>query len=861
MINQAAHIPDAVLEEQRQAWLAGRYTDVDDLLLGSDFQHDQDARLDLVYNEIVIKEELGLNPTLEDYLQRFPELEQDLKLHFEVHRALDQQLLWDTADPHAEKSWPHPGAAVSPGGLPRDSYDILRVIGQGAMAVVYEARHRRLHRNVALKIFRPGRILTSRELFRIRTEAEAIARLTHPNIIQIFEVGESDGAPFLALELAEGGTLAKRLQQSSFTPQAAADLIETLARALHHAHDRRVIHRDLKPANILFAKDGTPKITDFGLAKVLEERDALSVDVTRTGEAMGTPRYMAPEQAAGKNDCVGPATDVYALGTLLYECLTGRAPFVSASVVETLQKIRDDDPLPPRRLQLSIPRDLETICLHCLEKDPSRRYATPLELAEDLQRFRRYEPIRIRPTPLWELGWKWCRKKPAHAALIALAIVMSVSSMLAAVALTQRERSRITGLRQSVAQLMKDGRAALDHDEFETAQARFQEAWVKVQAEPALSDHETSVTGWLDHSRNALNRYHWKQRVPPRDYDDRRDEALLLSLLLVPHLSNPEESARDAIRTAFELTQQNDYAWQLEREQLLLLDAEMIARESGPQDAFALLDGTNEFNSRRFHLQRMAYLTQLRRGPEAEKAIAEAEQFPPQAVADRFHSGMNLLRNRRFSQALGEFEAVLADEPEHFTARLFQSLCFLHLDRPGEAKVALTACVAQRPRFHWNYLFRSQTHLAAGHTKAAILDLRAALTGHPSETLRMVALMELGSAHWRQQQGVEALGAFVEITDRFPNKPAGWIMRASTEFLMGDLTQAARHYKEALELNEDLPGAHLGRALICLANEEFPSAKQDLQTALNTVFHFARDVAPASSPTTQADAATHRDNP
>ena len=206
-------------------------------------------------------------------------------------------------------------------------------------------------------MFEPGRMSTAREIVRFRTEAEAIARLQHPNIVQIFEIGEHAGLPFLALELAEEGTLARRLQQSPYAPRAAAELIETLARAVEHAHGQGIVHRDLKPANILFAAGGVPKITDFGLAKIFVEDGAESPrDATRSGEAIGTPRSIAPELAAGRHYLIGPGTDVSALGTLLYECLTGQVPFVSSNSVETVERIRNEEPAsrvasrPPVRL-------------------------------------------------------------------------------------------------------------------------------------------------------------------------------------------------------------------------------------------------------------------------------------------------------------------------------------------------------------------------------------------------------------------------------------------------------------------------------------------------------------------------------
>jgi formylglycine-generating enzyme required for sulfatase activity len=248
---------------------------------------------------------------------------------------------------------------------------------------------------------------------RFRTEAEAVARLRHPNIVQIHEVGEQDGKPFCALELCEGGSLDKKLGGTPLQPREAAGLVETLARAMHAAHAAGIVHRDLKPANVLLAGEGTLKITDFGLAKKL---DAASGQ-TATGAILGTPSYMAPEQAGGKSKEVGPAADVYALGAILYECLTGRPPFKAAMALDTLLLVLGEEPVAVRQLQPKVPLDLETICLKCLHKEPARRYASAAALAEDLRRFLTGEPIAARPAGWWERGWKWAKRRPTAAAL------------------------------------------------------------------------------------------------------------------------------------------------------------------------------------------------------------------------------------------------------------------------------------------------------------------------------------------------------------------------------------------------------------------------------------------------------------
>jgi len=319
-------------------------------------------------------------------------------------------------------------------------YELIDEIGRGGMGVVYRARQISLNRPVALKMILNGFQASDRDRARFRAEAAAVARLRHPNIVQIFEVGDQGGRPYLALELVDGTTLQERLAGTPQPTAPAAGLIELLARATHHAHQRGIVHRDLKPGNVLLApaadgasdaadpataRYGVPKITDFGLAKRMEEDDGQ----TRSGDLLGTPSYMAPEQAAGRAGEVGPAADVYALGAMLYETLTGRPPFRGATAVETIQQAVHDDPVPPGRLRPKLPKDLERICLKCLEKAPARRYASALALADDLRRHLNGESVHARSAPPHERVWRWCRRNPIPAGLLVAAVVGSVSGL------------------------------------------------------------------------------------------------------------------------------------------------------------------------------------------------------------------------------------------------------------------------------------------------------------------------------------------------------------------------------------------------------------------------------------------------
>ncbi len=350
-------------------------------------------------------------------------------------------------------------------------YEVLSVLGRGSMGVVYQARQVGLKRLVALKMILAGGHAGPEQRERFRREAEAVARLAHPNIVQIHEVGEHQGLPFFSLEYVAGGTLARHLAGTPQPPRWAAQLVATLARAVQHAHDAGVVHRDLKPGNVLVGADlpvcpgekgrqeclpPRVKIADFGLAKHLEDESR----ATGSGALLGTPSYMAPEQARGLGPprSVGPAADVYGLGAILYECLTGRPPFLGQTALDTLEQVVSREPIPPSRLQPGVPRDLETVCLTCLHKEPGKRYASAADLAGDLERFLKGEPIHARPVGRLERLLKWVRRRPVPAGLAACCAVLALSLVAGglvynvrlrqALVLAEQERDRARAYRQ-----------------------------------------------------------------------------------------------------------------------------------------------------------------------------------------------------------------------------------------------------------------------------------------------------------------------------------------------------------------------------------------------------------------------------
>ena len=301
-------------------------------------------------------------------------------------------------------------------------YELLEQIGRGGQGVVFRARQKSLNRTVALKVISLGQWASRAHLKRFRLEAEAAARLEHPGIVPIHEVGERDGQCYFSMKFIEGGHLDEVVQQTPMSIRQAVELITKVARTIHYAHEHGILHRDIKPGNILLDQKGEPHLTDFGLARLVESEST----VTRTLEVLGTPSYMAPEQAAGNNAAISGATDVYGLGAVLYQLLTGQPPFAGGTTYETIKLLLDTEPRQPRLLNPKIDRDLSTICLKCLEKDPKRRYSSAVALAEDLDRWLKHEPVRARRTGVFTRGTKWVRRNPGIAVMAAMLIALAV---------------------------------------------------------------------------------------------------------------------------------------------------------------------------------------------------------------------------------------------------------------------------------------------------------------------------------------------------------------------------------------------------------------------------------------------------
>jgi serine/threonine protein kinase len=432
----------------------------------------------------------GKAPDRQSLLAEHPDLAFDLAEYLDAQESLLR--LTEPLRPLAEAIAADNSPTLSTSGvaveaIPRGKlvsyfgdYELIEEIARGGMGVVYKARQLSLNRPVALKMILAGTLASEADVRRFRNEAEAVATLDHPGIVPIFEVGEHEGQSYLAMKLVEGGSLADRLPEYTVDPRSAAKLLSSVARAVHHAHQRGVLHRDLKPSNILVDRKGQPHVTDFGLARRIEGGSEL----TQSGALLGSPPYMAPEQTTGHRGEVTTSTDVYGLGAILYATLAGRPPFRADSVMDTIEQVRSRQPEPPVALNPRVDRDLQTICLKCLDKDPTRRYASAQELAEDLDRYHEGRPILARPSGPVERAWRWARRNPVVAALSSLVLLLALGGV-AGLAVSNAMISRRNAVVEQERDKAKQAQAATEKERDKAKQSQ-------IATEKALRESEES---------------------------------------------------------------------------------------------------------------------------------------------------------------------------------------------------------------------------------------------------------------------------------------------------------------------------------------------------------------------------------
>jgi tetratricopeptide (TPR) repeat protein len=842
-----------------------------------ELRQDPEQVLDLIYQEVMLREEAGEAPQLADYLRRFGALEPQLRPIFEVHEAINllppEGLSCRSSGPPEKPPPPPP-----PSGLPAvPGYDVLGELGRGGGGVVYKARQHGLRRLVALKMLPAGADAWPATTVRFRAEALLAARLQHPNIVQVYEIGTHEGRPFFAMELVEGGNLAVR---SAGNPQPVADaarLVATLARAVHAAHGKGIIHRDLKPANVLLAPPptaeglpaggwpswGCPKIADFGLAKDLGGDGA-----SRTGDVLGTPGYMAPEQARGRVRDVGPQADVYALGAILYELLTGRPPFKAETRLETLREVLEQDPVPPRRLRNKTPRDLETICLKCLNKEPRRRYASALELAEDLDRFLDGRPVRARPISLRERAVKWARRRPATLALVVLGVVTVVALGLTWV----RERGRQDAARAEVQALIRDGEAAFVRGDLSEARSRAAVALTRLRSEPLLGDLVPSADDLLARSEQRLAAQQEEREAAAtwqaflRRYDDALFHGLnalargtlLTGMDPAAHATRAESAAREALALAGldldpgrEWAPERRFRTPARREEvaascytLLLILADTLGQRPGPPDAVRAREALRLVNragqiqtpTRSYHLRRAFYLERLGEAAAARAEVARAESLPPAGALDHFLAGQERYQLGDVRGALPHFEAAVGVQPDHFWSQCSFAVCCLHEHRWAEARAALTVCLVKRPDFVWAWLLRSYAQREQRAFAAAKADFQRAeqlLDRQPNEDARYALLVNRGVLRFDEDE-VARLAAVGTAAGLAGGR--GFALPAALGVLPGTapgtIQEAAADLEQATRLRPQQYAPHLNLARVYQRQGRAKEAERSFRQAL-----------------------------
>jgi tetratricopeptide (TPR) repeat protein len=674
------------------------------------------------------------------------------------------------------------------------------------MGVVYKAIQRNLDRVVALKMLRGGPS-SKEERARFQAEALLVARLQHPNIVQIHEVGEHGRRPFFAMEYVEGQSLSAFIGGRPQPAREAAHLVGVLSRAMHFAHERQVIHRDLKPANVLLSASGDVKITDFGLARRLRDPSGL----TRTGDILGTPSYMAPEQAAARADDLGPATDVYALGAILYEMLTGRPPFHAETPLGTLSQVLHADPVPPSRLRSKTPRDLETVCLKCLEKVPGRRYASAAELADDLDRFCEGRPVRARRiTPLGRT-MRWARRRPALAGLVGV----SAAAFLILLTLwgwyDVRERRRGLAARAEVEDTLEVAQSALAQQDWRSARSEAAAALARIEAEPYLADLRAQAERLFDDARrreSAAEAFRAFVRASDEALFNRMEELSHGQHFLGLERRALRKATEKAARTALELvaaegTRANSWevapgfdaaqraAITANAYPLLLVLAETLGESSelgetaSCVEALRVLDRAAQIGppTRVYHLRRASYLRRLGNEEEAAEESRLAAQ-PGKTPHEHFILGDEHYKKGDLPRAIDAYEQAVRLQPDHFWGHCCLARCLVEERQWERARTSLSVCQVVRPDAVWPYLLRGFVNGQLHRLADAREDFKRA----------------------------EAL-----LQDR-PDDPARYglyVHRGVLQLEAGELAEAASDFRQAIRLQPDLFMPYLNLSRVC----------------------------------------------
>lgn len=717
--------------------------------------------------------------------------------------------------------------------LPEDlaGYEILEELGRGAMGIVYKAKQKGLDRIVAIKMILHAEYANQTDQQRFYREAQAIARLDHPNVVQIHEIGEHQGNPFFSLEFVEGGTLDDKLRGTPLEPNEAASIVETMARAIHVAHNAEVLHRDLKPANVLLTNEGQPKITDFGLAKRLDDDSQSS-----SGSILGTPSYMSPEQAQGLTCELDSRSDVYSLGAVFYECLTGRPPFRAATVMDTLLQVIISPPVSPAQLQPTIPRDLETICLKCLEKDPSQRYFSALEVAEDLQRYQNGIPIVARPISTPQRVLRWCNRNRLATGLIG-SMLLLVLTLIIAIPWIGLERAK----REQQETLAKTEKQRNIHERRGRANERFAIATKQLQDNDlrAAVENYSEAIGITRDIPELLNEHQLatekraglltcekflKQESEIAARLDSTDPAMVRGPFHNIDQVRLEQRAKiEETLNLFDVL--GDENWRKKIDQLdLSADHKQLIRDkilsltyllafgysfSGDKDkpksaqrGLLALDRIVELegHSHTEWMLRMWFYQRLGKTEEANHARKQMEATHLASLRDYYWQGLLLLEMNRPNNAINYFLEALKRNPAHYSSHFSLYECYKRVkDYQGQLR-ELTACLALTPKDGQLFLMRGLTYFFSAQ-------------GNP-HSLAM------------------AFQDFDAAIVRDPKLADAWYYRGRMLITSNQWVRAERDLSEALKLNPTLLGGHYWRAFCRAKAGQHEKAVLDAEEAV-----------------------------
>jgi serine/threonine protein kinase len=650
--------------------------------------------------------------------------------------------------------------AVAAGELPRSfgGYELLEEIARGGMGLVYKARQTRLDRIVAVKMILAGEFASADGIRRFVTEAQAAANLDHPHIVPIYEVGEHEGRHFYSMGYVEGQSLSNSLSRGPLPPHKAAKLMRKIALAIAYAHAHGVIHRDLKPQNVLLDSAGEPRVTDFGLAKRLE-RDS---ELTSTGQLLGTPSYMPPEQARGDSAAIGPHSDIYGLGAILYCLLIGRPPFQAASLIETLKQVHERDPLPPRQLNSNIPRDLETIALKCLEKCPGHRYDTAQALADELDRYLQHRPILARPITRPERAWRWCKRNRVVAGLSAIATALVIGVATVSTAAHFREASLLVDLSHKTTDLNR----ALENQKHlttEAVNARKDETKAKEDAQKAqLAERDAAQR--LKQLQDLLT-----QRGEAAAIQERllAEGAMLRQQITALEIENGR--LQRAVRAV--PANENEFDKDGKPNRIAIKENAKNKQERAKiQIQLAAVGGRGRQAQRALDAAESAYHDTLARTYKIE------EQWI--SLADRF----GRFTRAEHQAAMRQWDAWVTADASDIGPLLGRGLAHQHLGQPDLALADFNKAIEivgtpktkpgsmDRPLLVSLYCARGRLHLAAGRERESSKDFNTAFSVNPN---RLSLFLFQGMADCAQREFAAAVLKFTKATQLYPDEPEG----------------------------------------------------------------------------------------